>query len=98
MSEEKKNSSVGLQIEAPSPVPDRINYDIDLGNLPKWVCVWPKLNKIKKYHDERKWIKLLKFLFMLSTRPLTIEEKKFLLAVERGDVANVRRFVFMNDV
>lgn len=32
---EKKNSSVGLQIEAPSPVPDRINCDIELGNLPQ---------------------------------------------------------------
>lgn len=26
-------------------------------------------------------------------KPLTIDEKKFLLAVERGDLANVRRFV-----
>lgn len=26
-------------------------------------------------------------------RPLNLEEKKFLLAVERGDVANVRRSV-----
>lgn len=25
-------------------------------------------------------------------RPLTLEEKKYLLAVERGDIANVRRF------
>ncbi|KAL7031376.1 hypothetical protein ACKWTF_006982 [Chironomus riparius] len=57
---EKKNSSVGLQIEAPSPTPDRINYDIDMGHLPQ---------------------------------PLTIEEKKFLLAVERGDIANVRRML-----
>lgn len=26
-------------------------------------------------------------------RPLNIEEKKYLLAVERGDLANVKRFV-----
>jgi transient-receptor-potential-like protein len=26
-------------------------------------------------------------------KPLTLEEKKYLLAVERGDMANVRRFV-----
>lgn len=32
---EKKNSSVGLQIEAPSPIPERFNYDIEMGNLPK---------------------------------------------------------------
>jgi hypothetical protein len=32
---EKKNSSVGLQIEAPSPVPpDRMNMEVELGNLP----------------------------------------------------------------
>jgi hypothetical protein len=30
----KKNSSVGLQIEAPSPTPDQINYDFD-GHLPQ---------------------------------------------------------------
>lgn len=29
-------------------------------------------------------------------KPLTLEEKKFLLAVERGDAANVRRFVSSN--
>jgi transient-receptor-potential-like protein len=27
-------------------------------------------------------------------KPLTLEEKKYLLAVERGDLANVRRLVF----
>lgn len=36
---EKRNSSVGVQIEAPSsrasPVPALLNYDIDLGNLPQ---------------------------------------------------------------
>lgn len=34
---EKKNSSVGLQIDAPSPPPGKFNYDVDLTNLPKWV-------------------------------------------------------------
>lgn len=43
----KKNSSVGLQIDAPSaspsPIPpDRLDYDIDITNLPQWVY-WPRL-------------------------------------------------------
>ena len=32
---EKKNSTVGLQIESPSPIPHKYNYDIESGNLPK---------------------------------------------------------------
>jgi hypothetical protein len=40
---------------------------------------------------ERENVFYEKFIFQI--RPLTIEEKKFLLAVERGDVANVRRCV-----
>lgn len=28
-------------------------------------------------------------------KPLTLEEKKYLLAVERGDLANVRRYLYM---
>lgn len=37
---------------------------------------------------------------IIVIRPLTLEEKKFLLAVERGDVANVRRFKdkFMSEI
>jgi hypothetical protein len=31
---EKKNSTVGLQIEAPSPTPEKYNYDEE-ANLPK---------------------------------------------------------------
>lgn len=80
---EKKNSSVGLQIEAPSPTPDRINFDIDMGHLPQWV------SRIFPFFVHRKFNN---YLPNLLTRPLTIEEKKFLLAVERGDIANVRRF------
>lgn len=30
-------------------------------------------------------------------RPLNLDEKKFLLAVERGDTANVRRYNFYNE-
>lgn len=62
MADKKKDpGGVGYQIEAPSPTPDRIIYDVDLNlNLPT---------------------------------PLTLEEKKYLLSVERGDLANVRRFV-----
>lgn len=42
----KKNNSVGLQIDAPSaspsPIPpDRLDYDIDITNLPQWVY-WPR--------------------------------------------------------
>lgn len=32
---EKKNSSVGLQIEAPSPTPQKHNFDIEVTSLPK---------------------------------------------------------------
>lgn len=31
----KKNSTVGLQIDAPSPTPEKFNYDGELGNLPQ---------------------------------------------------------------
>lgn len=38
---EKRSSSVGVQIDAPSarnsPIPSLLNYDIELGNLPVWV-------------------------------------------------------------
>lgn len=38
MSEKKKNSTVGLQIDAPSPSPEKFNYGVELANLPKWVA------------------------------------------------------------
>lgn len=62
MADKKKDSGgVGLQIEAPSPLPDKIICDLEMTfNLPK---------------------------------TLNLEEKKFLLSVERGDLANVRRLV-----
>jgi hypothetical protein len=52
-----KYKKVGLQIECPTPVPDKGNL-MSNPNLPQ---------------------------------PLTLEEKKYLLAVERGDLATVRR-------
>lgn len=44
----KKLSSVGLQIEAPSPTPEKFNYDIELVNLPKWVQSFPSFILISK--------------------------------------------------
>ncbi|XP_065082989.1 transient-receptor-potential-like protein [Ochlerotatus camptorhynchus] len=63
MSNEKKDpGGVGLQIEAPSPVPCNsiLNMTVNSINLPV---------------------------------PLTMEEKKYLLAVERGDAATVKRIL-----
>lgn len=63
MSNEKKDpGGVGLQIEAPSPVPSNSILTMPIGNINLPV-------------------------------PLSLEEKKYLLAVERGDLATVKRIL-----
>lgn len=63
MSNEKKDpGGVGLQIEAPSPVPSNSILNMPIGNINLPV-------------------------------PLSLEEKKYLLAVERGDLATVKRIL-----
>lgn len=63
MSNEKKDpGGVGLQIEAPSPVPSNSILNMPIGNINLPV-------------------------------PLTMEEKKYLLAVERGDLGTVKRIL-----
>lgn len=63
MSNEKKDpGGVGLQIEAPSPVPSNSILTMPISNINLPV-------------------------------PLTLDEKKYLLAVERGDLATVKRIL-----
>ncbi|CAD7088934.1 unnamed protein product [Hermetia illucens] len=58
----KSPSGVGVQIDCPTPVPEKTNFG---GGMPS-----------------------------LSLPPaLTLEEKKYMIAVERGDLANVRRML-----